>query len=458
MEKNTSKEKDINNFISNKKLEQEKSIESIKNYLSDKKEKNSLSFIKNTLNNNENDIKNDITNRKIIKVNKDNRSKSKKNITSPKNINSIKKPNIKIDDIKIEEYENISIAQKINKFESRIDNLLNVINDFETKFIKSPETQRIKDQFNIIMNKKIYNNRTTTDPLYKSWIKTKCNSNNNIFLNNDNKSVLKDSFVMDIKNINISINNNRYENNYFITHSNQNKFIHHNPFNKKQNSSEKNFNLKINNNSIFKKSILKSSKKKPKCISNDTKNKIIQNYKDKTKLFNLPLDFIINNNTIKNNIKNYRYNNSYKEFSKPLTDRKEKETNDKIINKSKLKNKLKSENKKRNNCLRINKIVCNKDEKGKKPFIKKEELKKDNLLKTKKKLFSKNSAPSTLQVNNLVNFSINRGKSNKEKGKNNINYSNLNKNKENTNNCINYSLNKRKIIKRNNVITTFNNH
>ena len=39
---------------------------------------------------------------------------------------------------------------------------------------------------------------------------------------------------------------------------------------------------------------------------------------------------------------------SYKEFSKPLTDRKEKETNDKIINKSKLKNKLKSENKKRN--------------------------------------------------------------------------------------------------------------
>ena len=119
---------------------------------------------------------------------------------------------------------------------------------------------------------------------------------------------------------------------------------------------------------------------------------------------------------------------------------------------------MKSENKKRNNCLRINKIVCNKDEKGKKPFIKKEELKKDNLLKTKKKLFSKNSAPSTLQVNNLVNFSINRGKSNKEKGKNNINYSNLNKNKENTNNCINYSLNKRKIIKRNNVITTFNNH
>ena len=62
---------------------------------------------------------------------------------------------------------------------------------------------------------------------------------------------------------------------------------------------------------------------------------------------------------------------------------------------------MKSENKKRHNCLRINKIVCNKDEKGKKPFIKKEELKKDNLLKTKKKLFSKNSAPSTLQVNNL---------------------------------------------------------
>ena len=453
MEKNSSNEKVINNL----ELEQKQNIEKIKNYLSEKKEKNSLSFIKNVLNNNENDILSDIPNKKIIKVNKDNRSKSKNRIISPKNVNSFIKTNIKMEDIKIEEYENISITQKINNFESRIDNLLNVINDFENKFIKSPETQRIKDQFNIIMNKKIYKNRLPTDPLYKSWIKTEFN-NNNMFLNNDNQSVLKDSFVMDIKNINISINNNRYENNYFITQSNQNKFSHHRPFSKKQNSSDKNFNLKINNNSVFKKSILKSLKKKPKCISNDTKNKIIQTYKDKTKLFNLPLDFIINNNTIKNNIKNYRYSNSYKEFSKPLTDRKEKETNDKIINKYKLKNKLKSENKKRHNCLRINKIVCNKDEKGKKPFIKKEELKKDNLLKAKKNLFSKTSISSSLQGNNFVNFSINKGKSNKEKEKNNINYSNSNRNKETTNNCINYSLNKRKIVKKNNVITTFNNH
>jgi hypothetical protein len=72
MEKNSSKEKDINNIIKNKKLEKEQNIEKIKNYLSDKKDKNSLSFIKNALNNNEKDILSDITNRKIIKVNKDN--------------------------------------------------------------------------------------------------------------------------------------------------------------------------------------------------------------------------------------------------------------------------------------------------------------------------------------------------------------------------------------------------
>ena len=45
----------INNIIKNKKLEKEQNIEKIKNYLSDKKDKNSLSFIKNALNNNEND-------------------------------------------------------------------------------------------------------------------------------------------------------------------------------------------------------------------------------------------------------------------------------------------------------------------------------------------------------------------------------------------------------------------
>ena len=203
---------------------------------------------------------------------------------------------------------------------------------------------------------------------------------------------------------------------------------------------------------------MKSAKKKPKCISNDTKNKIMPNYKEKTNLFKLPLDYIINNNTIKNSIKNYRYNNSYKEFSKPLTERKGKETNEKITNKNHLKIKLKSENKKRHNCLKINDNLCEKDTKIKKPFIKKEELKKDNLLKAKKNLFNQNTTPSSLQGNKLGNFSIKRRKSNKDKEKNNINHSNLNKNKECTNNCINYSLNKRKIIKRNNVITFFNNH
>ena len=253
MEKNSLKNEDINICINknNKKLEQDKNIGKMIYILSDKKDQDSISFVQTLINNNtNNDSSNDFSNKKIIKVNKDNRTKSKNIITSKLHNNSNKKTNKKLENINIEENENISIAQKINKFESRIDNLLNVINDFETKYIKSPETQRIKDQFNAIINKKIYKNKISNNPLYKSWIKTDYNNDN--FINKDNKDILKDSFIMDIKNINISINNNKYENNYFITQSNQNKISHHKPFHKKQNSNEKKINIKINNNSILK--------------------------------------------------------------------------------------------------------------------------------------------------------------------------------------------------------------
>ena len=450
MEKNILKDKVIN-MNRNKEVEQEKSLEKIKRFLSDKKNNNSYSFFKNFLyNNTDNESKNDISNKKIIKVNTDNRSKPKNKSISRKNNNSNKTEKKKIKPIISLEDDNISIIQKINKFELKIGNLLNLINDFEAKYIQSTETQRIKDQFHNIINKKIYKDRICNDFNHKSWIQTEIN--NDIIMNKENRSILKESYIMDIKNINISINNNNYQNNYFITQTSHNKYNHHKYFNQKQNSSDKKFNIKINNNSVFKKSLLKSLKKKPKCISNDTKNKIIQTYKDKTKLFKLPLEYIINNNNInKNSINNYRYNNSYKEYKKPLTDRKEKEINEKTNNKKLSKNKLNSENKKGHDCLKINKMMFGKEEKEKKPFIQSEAIKKENLLKTKKIVFNKsNNTTSILKANILGNLSNNRGKSNKEKS--NINNINLNQKKDNANN-INYSLNKKKFLKRNNVIT-----
>ncbi len=77
------------------------------------------------------------------------------------------------------------------------------------------------------------------------------------------------------------------------------------------------------------------------------------------------------------------------------------------------------------------------------------------MLNSKKKLFNKNLNPSILKVNSSSNNTINSGRNYKDKKF--INNSNLAKNKECINNYINYTLNKKKIIKRNNVITFFNN-
>ena len=77
------------------------------------------------------------------------------------------------------------------------------------------------------------------------------------------------------------------------------------------------------------------------------------------------------------------------------------------------------------------------------------------MLNSKKKLFNKNLNPSIFKVNSTGNNTINSGRNYKDKKF--INNSNLAKNKECINNYINHTLNKKKIIKRNNVITFFNN-
>ena len=280
MDNNSLNKKRLGNCSKTKSQEKVKD-QSIKNmiyFLSDKKDNTSISFIKSFIYNNGNNISsNDIQTKKVIKVNTDNSLKSKNKLISLGNINNVQKNTKEIKENDSKKDDNASINEKINKFETRIGNLLDVIDNFEKKFINSPETQRIKDQFKIIMDKKIYKNKKANDYETKSWLKT--DFNDEIFSSKDNTSVLKNSCIMDIKNINISINNNNYENNYFITQSSQNKNTNHISKTKKHNYSENKFNIKINNSSIFNKSSVKASKKKQKCISNDLKNKIFQNQK-----------------------------------------------------------------------------------------------------------------------------------------------------------------------------------
>lgn len=422
-----------------------KNMDKMVYFLSDKKERNSFTFFKTFIGNTD-DLSNDILNKKLIKVNTDNKSKTKNNIYSNSSCitNSVKRNNPKIKSKFPKKEENLSMNQKINKFESRIDNLMTVINDFEAKFINSPETQKIKEQFNSIMNKNIYKNKINNNFLYKSFNKNEVK--NNILSIKDNGNG-----TTDMNNI----NNNNIENNYFITHSIND--ISHKVLNQKQNFNEKKCSTTYNN-SIIKKSNFKAKKKISKCNSNDLKNKTIYNYKDKSKLFKLPLDSITNNNfTMKNN----RYNNSYKDLQMPLTDRKEKEGEDnKIVEFNDLRNSLKNINKKKNNnCVRINKAASSKNEVRRKAFIKKDGNNKVNIFKTKKKVIEKNLTPSSAQTpfnNNTINGGMENGKNREKEKSMNGSAEFIKMKKKDNSEFINYILNKRNIIK-GNIVTSGNN-
>ena len=429
-----------------------KNMDKLIYFLSDQKERNSFTFFKTFIGNTD-DLSNDILNKKIIKVKTDKKSKSKNNIYNASCLsNSIKRTNPKIKSKFVKKEEDISMNQ-INKFESRIDNLMNVINDFEEKFIYSSETERIKEQLNTIMNKDIYKDKINNDKLFKSFNKQDIYNEKSTVKDNAN-GTMDLSNINNINNINININNNNYENNYFIAPTI--KELSRSVINKKQNFGDKKFSA---NNSIIKKPNLKAKKKISKCNSNDLRNKSIHNYKEKPKLFKLPLDSITSNNyTLKNN----RYNNSYKDLQTPLTDRKEKDLEDNRNNEfNDLGNSLKNINKKKNICLKQNKAASSKNEIRRKTFFKKEGNNKANLLKNKKKLIKKNLTPLSAQGNPLINNTVNGGiefiNKNKDKEKS-VNGSNelIKLKKKDNSELINYILNKRNIIK-GNILTPSNN-
>ena len=128
-----------------------------------------------------------------------------------------------------------------------------------------------------------------------------------------------------------------------------------------------------------------------------------------------------------------------------------------------MRNSLKNINRKKNNCIRINKASSSKNEIRRKTFIKKCECNKVNLFKNKKKYVKKNLTPSSAQGNPKINNTMNQGLI-KEHG---FDFTNRNKDKEKSINgsaefikmrkkdcadLINYILNKRNIIKNSNGI------
>ena len=207
---------------------------------------------------------------------------------------------------------NIFIQEKIINFESRINNLMQVIQNFEDEFIKSPKPNKIKEQFNTIANKISYNeiNPIKTDALINT--------------NSCKKLFLKDNHVYDINNINININNNNYGDNFYISKSINNI---NTQFNNNPNLYSNKLKINLNNNNILKNSINKPNNKKIFTNhSNDMKNQSINSYKDKNKIFHLPLESINNYKNIYLNNKNRKFNNSNKHIhiQMSLTDRKEK--------------------------------------------------------------------------------------------------------------------------------------
>ena len=134
MDKNSLIKNSIDDYKKAKSKEkvQGQNIKNIINFMSDKKNKDSLSFIKTFLYTNENnDSSNDTNTKKVIKVNTDNYSKSKNKFIISRNINNIQKMKIKQKENELKNDDNISITEKITKFESRIGNLLNIIDNFE---------------------------------------------------------------------------------------------------------------------------------------------------------------------------------------------------------------------------------------------------------------------------------------------------------------------------------------
>ena len=147
-------------------------------------------------------------------------NKKKKFFLNSKKINhhnkkeKVKNPNIN--------YNNIILNKELDDFKNRIDNLMKVIEDFETKYINSVENKRIKEELKKIINNKKYLNDGYS-PGSKKNINIKAHQKH-IYYRESNKNILnsgkKNNKTVIIKSHKINLMNKPNSPNFFSSTKN----------------------------------------------------------------------------------------------------------------------------------------------------------------------------------------------------------------------------------------------
>lgn len=226
-------------------------------------------------------------------------------------------------------HTNFELNKELDNFKNRIDGIMRVIEDFETNYINSSESKRIKDELNNITTNKNYFNKSQDTVSIKvngdfltSQKNTKTHqkciyfreSNKNIFNNekNSNKTMI-------IKNHKLNLIDNQHNNKFCSTKNiknininNTSNISNRNDRNKKKEINKNNiiknsYNRRINYSSLLEvKTINKDKDKKvtkERRKNNETKNNILRT---KPKTYHYPSK----SNELKNfeTIYNYKKN------------------------------------------------------------------------------------------------------------------------------------------------------
>jgi hypothetical protein len=215
-----------------------------------------------------------------------NANHKKKNFFYSKNIGSTMNYYHKNNNNKQISHQNFELNKELDNFKNRIDGIMRVIEDFETNYINSSESKRIKDELNDITTNKNYFNKSqdtvsikVSGDLRTSQKNTKTHqksiyfreSNKNIFNNekNSNKTMI-------IKNHKLNLIDNHHNNKFSSTKNIKNININNTSI--ISNRNDRNKKKEINKNNIIKNSynrrINYSSLLEVKTINKDKDKKV----------------------------------------------------------------------------------------------------------------------------------------------------------------------------------------
>ena len=215
-----------------------------------------------------------------------NANHKKKNFFYSKNIGSTMNYYHKNNNNKQISHQNFELNKELDNFKNRIDGIMRVIEDFETNYINSSESKRIKDELNDITTNKNYFNKSqdivsikvsgdhlTSQKNAKTHQKSIYfrESNKNIFNNekNSNKTMI-------IKNHKLNLIDNHHNNKFSSTKNIKNININNTSI--ISNRNDRNKKKEINKNNIIKNSynrrINYSSLLEVKTINKDKDKKV----------------------------------------------------------------------------------------------------------------------------------------------------------------------------------------